>query len=435
MTVLDDWKSFAPEPKPLSGDQKWNVFLSYRSVNRPWVLNLYDVLREAGHTVFLDQCVLKAGDQLIRTLEDALDQTQCGVLVWSSESRDSEWVRKEYEVMESRATEDPEGFQFVPLRLDSDDLPRFARNRVFLDFSSYPDGPNGGELLRLLHSVVAEPLSNDAARFASDQDEEARTESARIGAAIRNGNAARLVELFEANGLAWQTSAGLGCRAAEGLTRLDRCDDALAMLDALIQRFPKTIRPKQLKALALARRGEGSDLADAQSILGVLYELGERDPETLGIYARTWMDRYEQSGSERELRQSRDLYAEAFDSAHDDYYTGINAAAKSVFLGDQEALQRAAGLAERVEAIVGTEPHPNDYWMTATVAEVQLIKKSYEAAGRMYEAAVAMAPAEVGSHRSTWKQARRLMAALAPSDEERALVGKPFQGLPDDNNG
>ena len=39
-------------------------------------------------------------------------------------------------------------FQFVPIALDGSKLPLFQANRIYLDFSSYPDGPNGGELLR-----------------------------------------------------------------------------------------------------------------------------------------------------------------------------------------------------------------------------------------------------------------------------------------------
>jgi hypothetical protein len=50
------------------------------------------------------------------------------------------------------------------------------------------------------------------------------------------------------------------------------------------------------------------------------------------------MDRYDASGDLADLRQPRDLYAEAFEAARDDYYTGINAAAKSVLLGSPEDL-------------------------------------------------------------------------------------------------
>jgi hypothetical protein len=430
MTLPSEWLKFAPKPRELTGGDQWSVFLSYRSVNRSWVLHLYDVLGELGHRVFLDQCVLTAGDQLTRRLEEALRTSQAGVLIWTDATRDSEWVRREYDVMERQAAAKP-GFRFVPVKLDDSKLPVFADSRIFLDFGSYPDGPNGGELLRLLHAVVGEPLSEDAALFANEQDEAALAAAARIGAAIKNKYPARLTELFQQDGLPWRTSAALACKAAEGLTRLDRDDEAIQMLEATEQQFPRAVRPKQLRALALARRGRGDDLMIAQEILGELYQRGERDPETVGIYGRTWMDRYAASRDVSDLKQSRDLYVEAFESAQDDYWTGINAAAKSVFLGSDQDLARAAEYSRRVQQIVGTDPHPGDYWMTATVAEVLLMQREYQAAGRLYVAAVAIARSEVGSHKSTWLQARRLMDSLQATAEERALIGKAFEHLPD----
>jgi tetratricopeptide (TPR) repeat protein len=303
--------------------------LSYRSVNRIWVLNLYDVLHQQGFEVFLDQVVLAGGDELIRVLEDGLQQSQAGILVWSARTGESDWVRREYQTLERQALE-RETFCFVPVRLDDSKLPAFAANRVFLDFSSYPDGPNGGELLRLLHSITGKPLSPEAAHFAAEQDALAKQQAEEIGAAIRNKDPELLLELFKTGGLAWETSSALGCKAAEGLIKLGRNDDALGMLEQLSQRFPRAIRTRQLQALALARRAKNDDLRQAQRILGTLYEAGERDPETLGIYARTWMDRYNKSGERSDLEQSRDLYAEAFERATDDYYSGINAASKSV---------------------------------------------------------------------------------------------------------
>lgn len=433
----EEWKKFVPAPRALGSGEVWNVFLSYRSANRAWVLSLYDVLREYGHTVFLDQVALAAGDELITRLEDALRASQAGVLVWSNASRDSDWVRREYQVMERQA--ERRKFRFVPVRLDGEELPEFAANRIFLDFHAYPDGPNGGELLRLLHAVVGVPLSPEAARFAHHQDEASSQAADQIGAAIRNGRAERLLELFSAGGLPWQSSATLGCKVAEGLTKLDADDAALDVLQLLERDFSKAIRPKQLKALALNRRARKAgdnkaaenDVFAAQDILGELYERGERDPETLGIYGATWNERYRLSGQVSHLKQSRDLYLEAFEGARDDYYTGINAAAKSVFLGTDENVAIAATLATRVQEIVGREPIQGNYWMTATIAEAFLILREYADAARVYDAAVAMARQETGSHKSTWKQACALMAKLLPSDAERALIRRAFEHLPD----
>jgi hypothetical protein len=144
------------------------------------------------------------------------------------------------------------------------------------------------------------------------------------------------------------------------------------------------------------------------------------------------MDRYADSHDVLDLRRSRDLYVEAFGSAQDDYYTGVNAAAKSVLLGTPEDLARGKELAARVQGIVGTEPTRGDYWRTATTAEVQLLQGNYSEAARLYTEAVAMAPKELGSQGTTWLQAFRLMAALKPNDEDRALVRNAFSHLADD---
>ena len=333
--LANEWLKYAPKRRPLGPGDKWHVFLSYRSVNRPWVLNLYDVLCQQGYKVFIDQCVLIAGDPLLVRLQEALGASQAGILIWSKATADSKWVAREYSTLENQVDSKP-GFCFVPIVLDSSGLPPILATRLYLDFSSYPDGPNGGELLRLLHAIVEKPLSEEAAQFAMEQDEAAQTAAVQINAAIRNGRPDRLVQLAKEGGLPWDTTPALACKAAEGLTKLKKNDEAIALLDSVRKRFPRATRPKQLYALALARRGSGADLDDAQDILGELYAQDQRDPETLGIYGRTWMDRYAKSEDIADLRQSRNLYAEAFERAPDDYYTGINAAAKSVLLGSPE---------------------------------------------------------------------------------------------------
>lgn len=429
-SLFAQWCQLSPAPRPLSGTDQWHVFISYRSVNRPWAMNLYDVLAQHGYKAYIDQTALPSGSELLTRLQDALQASQSGVLIWSAATSDSKWVSNEYQFLQQRAMNDP-NFFFVPVRLDNSPLPPFAANRVYLDFSSYPDGPNGSDLMRLLHGIAGVPLSHEAAEFALKLDNEARQAADDVGAAIFNRDPDQLVELFKVGGVAWQTSSALACKAAEGLIKLKHNDEAIAMLVQIESQFPRAIRPWQLHALALARRGTGDDLKQAQRILGRLYQDGQRDPETLGIYARTWMDRYNKSKDLSDLKQSRDMYAEAFQRAPDDYYTGINAAAKSVLLGTPTDVDRGGTLADQVQKIVGTEPVQGDYWKTATVGEVFLLKKNYADAGRLYKAAVDMAQAEKGSHESTWKQACLEMQKLQPTADERALVRAAFSDLPD----
>ncbi len=94
---------------------------------------------------------------------------------------------------------------------------------------------------------------------------------------------------------------------------------------------------------------------------------------------------------------------QAFEAFPKDYYTGINAACRSLLAGERET---AAQLAERVQKLVGDKPVPGDYWKTATVAEVQLLQGKVDTATTLYQAAVLIAPLDYGSHQSTSDQAK-----------------------------
>jgi len=92
-------------------------------------------------------------------------------------------------------------------------------------------------------------------------------------------------------------------------------------------------------------------------------------------------------------------------------------------------LEAGKKYAEQVEKIVGDKPKPNDYWMTATVAEVQLLKRDYIKAADLYAAAVLVEPESVGSHEATWKQCQLLMDKLETPPEDRARVAQAFKHL------
>ncbi len=422
MLDLNDWLAMAPGPAPRPQSMKWDVFLSYRSTNRYWVIQLYDVLTHLGYSVFLDQYVLSPAQRLVSQLDEALSGCTSGVMIWSSASGDSDWCKKEYASFETRQSDDPT-FRYVVVKLDAAPLPAFAQTKLWLDFSEAREGPSGAGLLRLLYGLQDKPLPPQAVALAVQVDDETRKAVAAIRAARNNGDAERLKDLAAGSSIPWTSAPTLLCAVADSLIALKKENEALAVLDRADAAFPRSLRPQQLRALALARLKRWKD---ARQILGELYEAGERDPETLGIYARTWMDRYDETGDTVALRKSRDLYAEAFAAAPKDYYTGINAASKSVFLGE---LDTAATYAAKVEAIVGTAAKPGDYWHTATVAEVQLIRRNFDAAAKLYASAVAMNPDERGSHESTWKQAKLLLGRLNPEAAQRAAVAAAFAHL------
>jgi tetratricopeptide (TPR) repeat protein len=400
--------------------------LSYRSVSRPWVLRLYDQLRHLGYEVFMDQFVLTTSGNLDAQLANNLERSAAAVLVWSSRSSESQWCKDEYEALRT-LEKTKAGFRYVVVCVDQTALPTFIQAKLWIDFSSLPDGPTGTGLLRLLHGLHGKPLSDEAVRAATAYDEDVQRGIVRISAARESGDVDLLVDMARSEAPEWTTTALLRAKVAEALLSLKRPNDAMPLLEELTQRFPRSIRPRQLQGLAFARMG---DWRSAQRILGELYEMGEKDPETMGILARTWRDRFTESQNILHLRKARLLYEEAFASTPTDYYTGINAAATSVLLGDLDAAER---LAAAVETIVGNCPKKDDYWATATVAEVQLIRRNYAKAAELYLAAVEDEPEAKGSHASTRAQARRLMDKLQPTTDERAAIESAFPGLPADD--
>ena len=424
---LDDWKKFmaenwtdlAPPPPALEQGKTWHIFVSYRSVNRPWVLALYDILNGLGYKAFLDQYVLTAAEPLAISLGEALDVSQSAVLVWSGKYEDSEWCKAEYATMEVKQNA-KKGFHYVIGRVDDSEITGLAASKLWIDFSAQPEGPGGSGLLSLLYGLQDQPLPPAAVKLAAKVDEQMRDGLLNIKACREAGADEELIVLTATDEMAWTGSPMLLCAAAEALIAMKKIPEALKVLDRTEQAFPKAVRPKQLRGLALARSGE---TVKAQLVLGKLHAAGEIGPETLGILARTWMDRYNQTGEKSFLLKSRDLYRQAFEAFPSDYYTGINAASKSLLAGEKET---AALLAKRVQGLVGDKAVQGDYWKTATVAEVQLLQGNFDAAADLYRAAVVATPLEHGSHESTFSQAQLLLAALDSTAEQQAKITEAF---------
>ena len=195
--MANDWLSLCPSPRPRPAEIKWDVFLSYRSVNRPWVLALYDTLVQAQFKVFLDQFELVPGASLDDSLQNSLAQSGAGILVWSDEAGDSKWVNREHKAMrvltDRRADEDLP-FLSVVAKLDSAELPLLLADSLYVDFGSYPEGPRGGELLRLMHGIVGTALSPEAVRAIAKLDAETRDAVNTLRAAVDNGFPEDIIE-------------------------------------------------------------------------------------------------------------------------------------------------------------------------------------------------------------------------------------------------
>lgn len=376
---------------------------------------LYDSLREAKFKVFLDQFVLPIGVEVEGFLRENLQSSASGVVVWSGDAATSEFVKGELATMRDLKRKRP-NFRYVLAKLDTQELPFLEQNALYVDFTAYPEGPRGGELLRLMFGLLGRPLSDQAAREIHELDVATSALIKKINAAKAAGSASLLVQLSQQQlmGITSLPSAVL----SEALIELGENETALQVIAQARQVFPLALRLRQLEALAYRR---AKRIEDAQLILNELYVEGHRDPETLGILGATWMQRYKQERKLVYLEHSQARYQEAFRLSPESYYNGINAASKAALLGRND---EARTLATAVLALVKGYQNGGDYWATASHAEARLLCGEYAEAARLYRSAVVAHLTEAGSIGSTRTQAEDLLRALAVDDgtQQRILA-------------
>ena len=189
-----------------SADDRWDLFLSYRSVNRPWVLQLYDQLRYLGYEVFMDQFVQTTAEGLEDQLRQNLGRSATGVLIWSERSEDLVYCGKELRAI-SLLEQNKENFRSVVIRTSEVELPLFAQEKLWIDFSGQPDGPSGTGLLRLLYALRGAAPSDEAVHLAATYDEAVKRAAAKVAAARASGDPDALVELAKSDAPEWTTTS------------------------------------------------------------------------------------------------------------------------------------------------------------------------------------------------------------------------------------
>ena len=114
--------------------QQFDVFLSYSSVDKPWVIKLKDDLLRYGVSVWLDKDEIRPGDLFAEALEQALDNCRAVALVVSPEAIKSGWVKEEYYRALSLAKTKQAALQLIPVILRGAGPPGFLQSRNWVDF-------------------------------------------------------------------------------------------------------------------------------------------------------------------------------------------------------------------------------------------------------------------------------------------------------------
>lgn len=122
-----------------------DVFLSYHHDDREMIEQLAMSMRAQGWRVFWDRTVLP-GDRWERVIESCIESAKCVVVIWSSRSKDSDWVREEAYFGKERGN-------LVPACIDGVTPPFGFKSLQAADLSSWDGSVSGREFQMLLAGV------------------------------------------------------------------------------------------------------------------------------------------------------------------------------------------------------------------------------------------------------------------------------------------
>ena len=152
-----------------------DIFISYASEDRAETEKLAHAMESHGWSVWWDRTIT-VGKSFGIVIEEALDEAQCVVVIWSKHSVKSEWVRAE-------ADEAKRQGKLIPLKIDGSNPPLVYRGLQMADFASWTGETAAtafkqlstaiqgyiGSLEQGLHSANSGSPDNSSQKVANDQ--------------------------------------------------------------------------------------------------------------------------------------------------------------------------------------------------------------------------------------------------------------------------
>jgi tetratricopeptide (TPR) repeat protein len=123
--------------------ERFDVFVSHSSVDKPWVHRLVAGLERYGVSVWLDETQIRPGTSILSALERGIEASNAMILVVSPEAMASGWVREEYDRAITLAQRKGMEFPIIAAVLRQTELPGFLQSRrwvAFLDPDRYAAG-------------------------------------------------------------------------------------------------------------------------------------------------------------------------------------------------------------------------------------------------------------------------------------------------------
>ena len=138
---------------------KYDVFLSYGSVDAPVVREIAKALRDSGLRIWLGEWISHPPDDTAYQIENALSNSRVLLLFVSKAVLGIQWQQMEKQTFKFRDPINPER-RFIPVRLDEASLPETLRQLEHVEWRE----EQAGEVLARLIAVCAPPEPKPTAR-------------------------------------------------------------------------------------------------------------------------------------------------------------------------------------------------------------------------------------------------------------------------------
>ncbi len=138
-----------------TGTSKKRIFISYSHEDLEFVKRLAKALHNAGEEVWWDRWEILGGDSLIQKIfEEGLAQAAAFVVVLSSESVKSKWVRQELDVATVRKIEGVT--KIIPVVRDNVEIPTALRSLLRIDMrQNFEEGVQ--RIINSVHGITDKP--------------------------------------------------------------------------------------------------------------------------------------------------------------------------------------------------------------------------------------------------------------------------------------
>ncbi|HEY9205323.1 MAG TPA: TIR domain-containing protein [Candidatus Methanoperedens sp.] len=129
-----------------------DIFLSYKSEDKPRAKIIAEALEQHGYSVWWDR-IIPPGKTFDQVIEEALDASKCVIVLWSKESTISEWVKNE-------AREGARRHILVPILIDNVKIPfefRHIQAAQLIDWQGVLPNSEFDLLLKSVGEILGEP--------------------------------------------------------------------------------------------------------------------------------------------------------------------------------------------------------------------------------------------------------------------------------------